>query len=271
MGYAVLWLENLALVLLLTATATAVSSRWKWRVLRVGLPLVIALVILIGHAACTAVAAVLGVLGPRRLAPEWFGLLAALTLCCGVGMGWILWVGLRGDREVPTRPRAARWPRANLALGFALVLAMYLMTLWNLDLAVRNQAGALHAESGALALSVAPARVSDRDNAALVYARAFQAGGAPDKWPKAFGNTWSHWVGNNPANPGFDPKDAGLRAFLRQQAGTLALLREAGHKPGCYFERDYGRPAIDMMMPEVFDLRRRLAARLGRPGESGRP
>jgi hypothetical protein len=250
MGYAVLWLENLAVVLLLTATAVALSSRWKWTVLRLGLPLLVALLILAGHAGCTVLVAWLW---PKRLGSEWLCPLAAITLCSAIGIGWILLVGLRRGREDRSRPRAAHWPRARLASGFALVLAMYLMTFWNLDLAVRHQVSALHAESGALALSVAPARVPDRDNAAVVYAQALQAVGAPATWPKAFYEKWGKWV--DPGQPGFDPQDTELRAFLKQQAGTLALLREAGQKPACYFDRDYGRPAVDMLLPELYGLR----------------
>jgi hypothetical protein len=104
-----------------------------------------------------------------------------------------------------------------------------------------------------LALSVAPARVPDRDNAALIYAQAFQAAGNPPTWPKAFGDKWCHWIG--PGQAGFDAKDAQLHAFLEQQAGALALLREAGKKPACYFDRDYGRPSISMPLPELQDLR----------------
>ncbi len=127
------------------------------------------------------------------------------------------------------------------------------MTFWNLDLAIKQQASALRAESGALALSVAPARVPDRDNAALTYAQAFQAAGNPSTWPKAFGDKWCNWI--DPGQPGFDANDAPLRAFLKQQAGALALLRKAGQKPACYFERDYGRPNISLLLPDLQDLR----------------
>ncbi len=127
------------------------------------------------------------------------------------------------------------------------------MTFWNLDLAVRQQMSVLRAESGALALSVAPARVPDRENAALIYTQAFQAAGDQAAWPKALDDKWSNWVDRDPQ--GFDAKDAQLRAFLKQQAARLALFREAGKKPGCYFDRDYGRPSIYMLLPEIQELR----------------
>jgi hypothetical protein len=178
---------------------------------------------------------------------------AALTLCCAVGVCWILVAGLRRDRDDPSSRRAAHWPRGKLALGFALAMALHLMTFWNLDLAIKQQVSALRAESGALALSVAPARVPERDNAALIYAQAFQAAGQPSTWPKAFGDKWCHWI--DPGQSGFDANDGPLRAFLKQQAGALALLCEASKKPACYFDRDYGRPSVDMRLPELQDLR----------------
>ena len=109
-----------------------------------------------------------------------------------------------------------------------------------------------------MALAVAPPRLPDRDNAALVYQQAFQAMGDSASWPKAYGEKWCNWV--TAGDTGFDPKDDELRAFLKQQAAALALLREAGDKPGCYFDRDYGRPSINMLLPEL--QRMREAARL---------
>jgi hypothetical protein len=194
-----------------------------------------------------------GILSLHHLVSQWFYPMAALTLCCAVGTCAILVMGLRRGQDGLSTPRAAQWPRAKLALGFALALALHLMTLWNLDLAVKQQVGALRAESGALALSVAPARVPDRDNAALIYAQAFQAAGEHSTWPKAFGDKWYQWT--DPGQSGFDAKDTQLRAFLKRQSGTLALLCEAGKKPACYFDRDYGRPSIDMLLPELQDLR----------------
>ena len=250
MGYVVLWLENLAAVFLLTATVVACCSRWRRPVFRIGLPVLAVLLILAVPGGLTAV---VGILNLHHLVSQWFYPLAALTLCCAVGACAILVRGLRQGPDDLSTPRAAHWPRAKLALGFALALALHLMTFWNLDLAVKQQAGALRAESGALALSVAPARVPDRDNAALIYAQAFQAAGDRSTWPKAFGDKWCNWL--NPGQAGFDAKDAQLRGFLKQQAGGLVLLREAGKKPACSFDRDYGRPSIDMLLPELQDLR----------------
>ena len=250
MGYVVLWLENLAAVLLLTATVVACASRWKRPIYRIGLPVLALLLILAAYGGLTGV---VGVLNLHFLAAVWFYPLAVLTFCCIAGACGIVVTGLRREADDSSPPRAADWPRAKLAMGFALVLALHLMTFWNLDLAVKQQMSVLRAESGALALSVAPARVPDRENAALIYTQAFQVVGDQATWPKAYDDKWCKWL--DPGQPGFDAKDAELRAFLKQQAGALALLREAGRKPACYFDRDYGRPSIDMLLPEMQELR----------------
>ena len=58
-----------------------------------------------------------------------------------------------------------------LALGIA--VALHLMTIWNLDLAARQQLASLRIEAGAIALTAMPPRVPDNDNAALFYKQAY--------------------------------------------------------------------------------------------------
>ena len=122
-------------------------------------------------------------------------------------------------------------------------------------------------ESGALALSVAPPCVSDRDNAALVYQRAFEAMGRESQdddwvpgawqwdeaWRKAWEDTWTHW--DTTGKIEFDVHDPTLHQFARQ-APALKLLRQAAAMPGCCFDRDYGRISISMPLPELQPLRR---------------
>ena len=128
------------------------------------------------------------------------------------------------------------------------------MTFWNLDLAIRQRLETLRAEGGALALSAAPPRMPDRDNAALVYQQAFEKMGDSSSWPKAYAEKWCHWLYADarfrPDATVFDPKDTELRAFLKQQAAALDLLQKAGDKPGCYFDRDYSRLSFDTSLAE---------------------
>ena len=188
-----------------------------------------------------------------NLATCWFYPLVALTASYAVGAGWIAIAGLRRGEAGLSGPKCENWPKGALALALAVVLALHLMTAWNLDLAIQQQLGTLRAEAGALAVSIAPPRLPDRDNAALVYRQAFPTAGVSVRWPKAYEEKWCNWL--NPGATGFDPKDAELRGFLTRQAATLVLLREAGNKPGCHFDRDYGRPSFDMLLPELQGIR----------------
>ena len=260
MGYILLWFENLAVALLLLATLVACLGRWQraWpRAVSWASSVMIALAILAPYAGLAGVVEWLKFTTGFRSYWFYYPVLALPTSFL-VGAAWILVAGLRRGEAGLAGPQSASWPRGRLAIALGVVLALHLMTIWNLDLAMRQRLGTLRVEAGALALSVAPPRPSDRDNAALVYEQAFQAMGDSAAWPKAYEEKWSKWL--DPGAAGFDAQDAGLRAFLKQQSAALALLREAGDKPGCYFDHDYGWPSIDMMLPELNRLRE--AARL---------
>ena len=240
MGYILLCVENLAVSLLLLATLEACLGHWQRRRLRVIEVVLDALVVLALYLGLTCL---LGWLKFAMSLPiSWFYPLAALTVCYMVGVGWIMIAGWRQSEGGLSGPRCALWPRSRLAIALAVAAALHLMTFWNLDLAMWQRLETLRAEAGALALSVAPPRIPDRDNAALVYQQAFaKMGDSP--WPKVYDEKWYKWL--QPGDTGFDSKDAELRDFLNRQAATLALLREAGNKPGCYFECDYSRPSFE--------------------------
>ena len=107
-----------------------------------------------------------------------------------------MWAGLRRDADAAV-PRAATWPRGKLAAGLAVAIALHLMTFWNLDLAVRQRVETLRVEAGAIALSVAPVPVLDRDNAALLYEQAFQAR-PRRRGPRPYAEKWSAWLQRRP-------------------------------------------------------------------------
>ena len=90
----------------------------------------------------------------------------------------------RGLRRSEDSPAAASWSRGRLSVALAVVAALHMMTYWNLDLAAREQLATLRADAGRLALSVAPARVPDADNAALIYEQAFDGIPARDPFRK---------------------------------------------------------------------------------------
>jgi hypothetical protein len=173
MGYALLWIENLAVDLLIVATLVACIGRLKRPRLRLALSLLVALPILVASAIA------LTGLGYLRFVRSILdgGLFYPMLISAGcfvIGVGWILGVGLRRRTDDLAATVAATWPRAKLAIVLAVAIGLHMMTLWNLDLAVRQQLASLKAESGALALSVAPARLPDRDNAALIYEQTYE-------------------------------------------------------------------------------------------------
>jgi hypothetical protein len=186
-----------------------------------------------------------------------FSALVMLTVAYGLGAVGVLVYGLRRQPEAAP-VRAGTWPRGRLAVALLVAVALHLMTFWNMDLAARQQLAALRTEAGALALSVAPPRLPDRDNAAVVYHQAFEAMGDPfgGQWEKPWQDAWyAQWTNWQVAEKiGFDPHDPELRRFLKRQSSALALVRQAAAKPGCTFDRDYGRPSFSMRLPEISPL-----------------
>jgi hypothetical protein len=123
------------------------------------------------------------------------------------------------------------------ALG--VVIALHIMTFWNLNLEAQQQAAMLRSEAGAMALSLEPPRISDKDNAALLYAQAAEAlDSAIQKLPNQKGSQWEMWR-NSLAGSKFNAKDPALAAFLKEQSGTISLIHQGVNKAGCNFEHDY--------------------------------
>jgi hypothetical protein len=264
MGYFLLLIESLTFALLLTATVLACGGRphRNWLRLALGLPVTLALAF--AYTALTVGAAFLQFSGTSR---RWFYPMLALTVAYLVGAVWIWVRALRAVGDEPRRAAAAAWPCGKLAIALGIVAALHAMTLWNMDLAARQQLASLRTEAGALALSVTPPRIADRDNAALVYQQAFEAMGRYDDdsqavpgaweweppWKKAWEERWTRW--DETGGPALDPRDAELRRFLSRQAAALTLFRQAAARSGCYFDRDYGRPTLAMRLPELLLLR----------------
>jgi hypothetical protein len=261
MGYALLWIENLIVAMLFAAVILADTGRLQRRWLRNAIWAIVAMAMLSIYVGLTIAAAWLEF---REVTiGTWFN--PAWTLAVGVlvGIVWLSIVGLRGVEGLSAPTVAGTWPRGKLTVALAVALALHLMTFWNLDLAARQQLDALRTEAGTLALSVAPPRIPDRDNAALVYERALEALPSEDfpprpHWDKDLMQKWKKWT--QAAPDALDLKDPDLRRLLRSHATTINLLHEAAGKPGCYFEHDYFWPTWWMLLPEVPPMRE--AARL---------
>ncbi len=260
MGFALLWIESLVASLLLVATVTACAGRVRrgWRQLALALP--VPLVMILGHLAMVGSVIYYQYRFPINAC---FYPIATLAVIILVGTVWLMVRGLRRDDAGGTV--AAGWPRDKLAIALVAALALCCMTYWNLDLAARQQYAALRVEAGALALSVTPPPIPDRDNAAEIYQQAFEAMGRrhkedtsspsawqwDDAWTKAWDKQWSKWDLAAVESGKLDKElhDPELRRFMERQEPALRLLRKAASMPGCRFERVYVQPDLTQPLP----------------------
>lgn len=240
MGHTLLWIEFLAFALLALALGVAASGHAK-RPRLCGALLLSALLLV------TVVGVILITLA-ASLATAWTTYVAGWTLCFAGGGAAMMWLGL-GKKTPEGLPAATSWPRARLALGAGIALLLNLMTLSSIDGAVRLHLVSMRSEASALALSVAPPRVADADNAALVYERAFERMKAVTV-PEQVAN-WHQ----PKANDGFDPANPLLEKALTELRPALDLLHRGAAMPHSNFSHDWGRPSYDMLLPELADLR----------------
>jgi hypothetical protein len=252
MGYLLLWIEALVVALLLVALAIACVAHWSRRWARRTLPLAVAL--LPGGLGAWATCFCLGeMLGDSPFAASWwFVYTLSWTIAFWLGT-WVL-IRLGRKRIAPDAPPMARaWPRGILLVALAAAVLVQRTTFANLDLALRLYLANLGTESGTLALSVAPPRVDDRDNAALVYQKAFAMLPPSTAGPSPVREKLQTWLELDPAR--IDFKDEALHGFLREREPGLRLCRQAAAKPHCQFERDYATPTFAILVPDVDKMR----------------
>lgn len=252
MGYAILWIESLATALLFAAALMAYGARLRRRRLGhllFGIALFVPLTLYAG--------ATLGLwildfdmrLGTGLFFPALF-----LTACFAAGAFWI---------RVCARPKpsgggdlpggASSWPAGKLAIAFLASAALHMMTFSNLDHAVNQEIRMARAEASALALSIAPASVPDRENAAPLYLQAIEAMAIPEEWPEIWRDAEdAFWK----VRGDFDFANPELVKLLESEAPALALFREAAARPACRFDRDYCQPSFSWRMDELTGLRR---------------
>jgi len=251
MPYALLWLESLAVSLLLVALLAACVARLRSPGPSVTLFVLAVLAPLTVYGGLAGLVLYLAV--GQSIAKSLFVPVAVLLGCYVVGVAAICVRGLR-RRQAPIGRPAAAWPRGKLAVAFVAAAVVHAMTFWNLDLAARQRLGVLRTEAGALAMSVAPPRIPDRDNAAILYEQAFEQLGPSGGTFAGWDDAWERWL--EPNAPPFEADDPNVQAFLKRHAPTLRLLRAAAGKPGCYFDLGYHNPSVSMILP-AFDQSRR--------------
>src|SRR5262245_12472281 len=247
MGYALIWTESLAVALVLVALIAACAARWPplWRW---GVSILVSLLLL---APAVGLTWGLRVLSWQGVVPDGkFYEALGWTVVLALGMAGIYFIGFRPSKEA-TGLAALAWPRGRLAVALGLVVILDVITVSNMDLAVKMQLNAVRAEAGAKILALTPPRLPDHDNAAPVYQEAFEALTPREQLPTPWKEKASAWF---EPTASFDFQDKDLGEFLRSQERGLALLRKAAALPGCSFERDYFL-SIEMPIPELNRMR----------------
>jgi hypothetical protein len=265
MGYLLLAIEIVAVSLLFVALAVAlVSRRGRW-VRLVGTAAAVALMLAVYALAMLFDYAVEFAAGIVKTGL--FGPLVAMTLLFLAGAAIIVRLGLRAEPALDDEPRpgptpAARaWPPGRLAVALGVAFALGLMTLANLDQAARESLASLRSEAYALAMSVAPARVPDHENASIYYQQATDALERESLRDEKSASPWhSLWIDAvaalEPENDtNFDFNTPEMRAFIEAHRGEIELLRAGAALPGYYYDRDYGQIDVSTLLPDVQGLR----------------
>jgi len=246
MGHLFFFLAVVAACLLWSAAFTAAAARsrpGRIRRLLVAVAVIVPVLALVPWVGLTAILA-FGV----RLGANWFA--PTLTAACSALIG-SLWIA-RAGLTPWAAPTAATWPLVGLAALFVLAKAVAAGTLLFIDNAVAAEGRMLRVEAAQLMASALPPAPGQDDDAAPLYQRAFAAIAADEPLGAAESAFWNSCI--------TDVGSPEVSAILERHAATLDLLRRATDKPGCRFDRDWSRPALDMVLPELPEMRQ--AARL---------
>jgi hypothetical protein len=246
MGHFFFYLAIVAACLLWSAVFTAAAARtrpgWiRWVIL--AMAVVVPVLSLVPWVWLTGLLA-FGV----KLQANWFAPTLTALLSALIGGAWIVRAGLTPRAA----PAAATWPLVGLAAMFVLAKAVAAGTLLFIDNAVAAEGRMLRVEAAQIMAAALPPAPAPDDNAAPLYQRAFESL-AVDKTIRE-----EHSPAADPLTA--DPAAPEVATILARHAATLDLLRRAADKPGCRFDRDWSRPSIDMLLPEVQEMR--WAARL---------
>lgn len=243
MGHLMFFLAAIAACLLWSAAFIAAAARTERAWLR------------------RLLAAVAVVVPPLALAP-WVGLTGMLAFNMKLAVNWFAATlftflsavigGARIRRAGMTRSGAggfiaAAWPVVGLAAMFVMAKAVAFGTLLFIDNAAAAEGRAMRVEAGQLMQANLPPVPAPDDDAAPLYLRAFAAIESDEEFPAA-------------GSPLEKPVTAEIGApavaeILSRHAATLDLVRRAADRTGCRFVRDWTRPSISTLLPEIQPLR----------------
>jgi hypothetical protein len=261
MGYFAFFLLITAASLLWSAACTAAAvrsersrTRGLWLFLALALP-VLALLPFLAETAYLA----FGIF----LHPNWFGPVLTVLLSALIGGIWITRAGM-GSVSPSNAALASRWPVVGLFGLAILAKAVSFGTLLILDNAVAAEARAMRVEAAAMMQAALPPAVADSENAAKLYEQAAATMAEDTK-------IWAADAPINRVNP--EVAGAAVTDLLSRHAATLDTIRRAADRDNCRFTRDWTRPSIDMLLPELQSLRlagRFLALAARRAAAEGR-
>jgi hypothetical protein len=249
MNFGLLWVEGLLIVLLWVAAWGAWIGRMRAGWVRRWVLAIMVLVpvgMLIPSVAMSWFAKFEG-----NLERNWFYYFASLLAVYVLGAVVILY---RGGRKEAGRPAAAVWRRGSLSLAWVFALMLGSITLGAMDLAVRTRCALLSVKVNSLYLATLPAVVSEDQNAAPIYEKAFarlKADPPDDILNPPFG-----------CKKTFDPDEPATIAYLKRQAKTIKLLRRAAAMPTCRFDADLAEPNYEKLFPTAGLQEERNAALL---------
>ena len=260
MGYFAFFLILTAACLLWSAACTAAAARSDrrralWLFLGLALP-VLALLPWLWASGWLAFDA--------RMRPNWFGAVLTVALSALIGGIWISRAGMTAVTSSAVAV-ASRWPVIGLFAFAILAKAVSFGTLLILDNAVAAEARAMRVEAAEMMQAALPPAPVDAENAARLHLQAIAAIAAAPDLTAADGPL---------ADPQFDIASPAVGDLLTRHAALVDTIRRAADMPGCRFARDWARPSIEMLLPEMQAMRteaRILALAARRGSFEGRP
>ncbi len=244
MSFLSFFLVVLLTCLLWTAACTAAAVRLKKPLLRrllLTLGFLAPLLSLLPFVAFTTILAFVA-----HLQVNWFPLAISIFISTLIGSGLILLRGTQPDGGGWKTVPAANWSPLALFTIFLLTKSVTAGTILYLNQTVAAKAQALQNEAAILMTTHLPPNLPNEENAEGLYRGAyvlFKEDDAYQEFVQNFSRTRASSI--NPE----------IIAFLTRHTKTLDLLRQAAARPICRFTRDYPRPSVTMLLPEIQFLR----------------
>lgn len=234
------FLVALLTCLLWTAACTAAAVRLKKPLLRrllLTIGFLAPLLSLLPFVAFTTILAFVA-----HLEVNWFSSAISIFISTLIGSGLILLRGTQPDGGGWKTVPAANWSPLALFTLFLLTKSITAGTILFLNQTVAAKAQTLQNQAAILMTTHLPPNLSDQENAEGLYRGASVIFEEDDGFRGFLQDT---------AESSENPLTMEKIAFLSRHAETLELLRQAAARPTCRFIRDYSRPSVDMLLPEI--------------------